>query len=64
MNKRFRSGRLMLTRDGIIKKLYLEGGGGTRVCNRDNNNMTFDDVHYRLRNLFNLSKSLKLNRMI
>jgi hypothetical protein len=56
MNKRFRCGRLILTKDGTIKKLGLEEGGGTRWCAWDNNDMDFNNVHYRLRDIFHLRK--------
>jgi hypothetical protein len=56
MSKRFRCGRLILTKDGTIKKLGLEEGGGTRWCTWDNNDMDFNNVHYRLRDIFHLRK--------
>ena len=56
MNKRFRCGRLILTRDGTIKKLDLRAGGGTRFCDWHNIDMTFENVHYQLLKIYNLSK--------
>ncbi len=58
MSRRFRCGRLILSRDGTINKVVLKYGGGTRFCDCDwhNDNMTFEDVHYRLLDIFNLSK--------
>ncbi|CAF4120648.1 unnamed protein product, partial [Rotaria sordida] len=57
MNKKFRGGRLTLTKDGTIRKLELENGGGTRFCTWDDNDMDFDTVHRRLLNIFNLNDS-------
>lgn len=56
MNKKFRCGRLILTKDGIVKKLDLDRGGGTRCCTWDYTSMNFDDVHERLVTLFNIGK--------
>jgi hypothetical protein len=61
MNKKFRCGRLILTRNGAIKKVDLEDGGGSRYCHWDYINMNFHTVHYRLLNIFNLSKIIKIN---
>ncbi|CAF1530528.1 unnamed protein product [Rotaria magnacalcarata] len=56
MNRRFRCGRLVLTRDGTIKKLDLEDGGGTRVCNWDFIDMNFDHVLHRLQHIYRLDE--------
>jgi hypothetical protein len=61
MNKRFRCGRLMITKNGKLKKLTLLNGGGSRYCDWDSDNMTFNDVHYRLLNIFDLRKIIKVN---
>ncbi|CAF4393084.1 unnamed protein product [Rotaria sp. Silwood2] len=60
MSRKFRCGRLMLTKDRTIKKLELENGGGTRFCTWDNDDMDFDTVHRRLLNIYKLN-SRKLN---
>ncbi|CAF3412465.1 unnamed protein product [Rotaria sp. Silwood1] len=57
MNRRFRCGRLVLTKNGLIKKVELEDGGGTRFCNWEPINMDFEDVHHRLLNIFSLGES-------
>jgi len=56
MNRRFRCGRLILTKDGTIKKLELEDGGGSRFCDWDPIDIGFDDIHCRLIDIFNLGK--------
>ncbi|CAF3349214.1 unnamed protein product [Rotaria socialis] len=56
MNKRFRCGRLVSTRDGKVKKLDLEDGGGTRVCNWDFIDMNFDHVLHRLQHIYRLDE--------
>jgi hypothetical protein len=63
MNKKLRCGRLILTNDGIIKKLDLANGGGVRSCDWNRNDTTFNDIHYRLLDVFNLSK-IRLNSLI
>ncbi|CAF2910595.1 unnamed protein product [Rotaria sp. Silwood2] len=57
MNRRIRCGRLALTKDGVIKKLELEDGGGSRYCNWDPIDMDFDTVHRRLVDIFQLGES-------
>ncbi|CAF3253926.1 unnamed protein product [Rotaria sp. Silwood2] len=57
MNRRFRCGRLALTKDGIVKKLALEDGGGSRFCNWDPIDMDFDSVHRSLIDIFKLGDS-------
>ncbi|UJR12982.1 hypothetical protein I4U23_000008 [Adineta vaga] len=37
-----------LTRDGRVKKLDLEKGCDTRICDWIDGHMTFDDVHHQL----------------
>jgi hypothetical protein len=58
MKKRFRCGRLIVTRDGIPNKIDLKYGGGTRFCNLDHVHMSFKDVHYRLREIYRSSKMI------
>ncbi|CAF4046325.1 unnamed protein product [Adineta steineri] len=48
MSKKFRCGRLLSNKDGRIKKLNLENGGGTRSCEWPDDQMTFDEVHNQL----------------
>ena len=68
MSKHFRCGRLLQTRDGRTVKLNLNNGGGTRTCDWSNENMTFDEVHDQLLNVFSLGKNffnrMKFNRWI
>ncbi|UJR17946.1 hypothetical protein I4U23_004845 [Adineta vaga] len=54
MTKKFRCGRLMLTKAGQIKKVDLGNGGGTRTCDESDDHMTFDDVHNQLLMVFSL----------
>ena len=56
MNKRFRCGRLILCKDGVIKKLDLEDGGGTRSCSWDHKDLDLNDVYNRVLSIFSLSK--------
>lgn len=56
MSKKFRCGRLLLTRDGRVKKVELGGGGGTRTCDCSDEQMTFDDVHNLLLTIYSLRK--------
>ncbi|CAF1397438.1 unnamed protein product [Rotaria sordida] len=57
MNRRFRCGRLISTGNGVIKKVELEDGGGTRFCNWDPINMDFEDIHHRLLDIFRLDEN-------
>ncbi|CAF3317022.1 unnamed protein product, partial [Rotaria sp. Silwood2] len=54
MTKRFRCGRLTVTKDGKIKKLELEDGGGSRFCQWDSIDMDFDSIHHSLIDIFKL----------
>ena len=54
MNRRFRCGRLILTKDGTTKKLELEEGGGIRYCDWDPIDMNFDGIYHRLLDIFKL----------
>ena len=64
MSKKFRCGRLLLMRDGHLKKLDLGSGGGTRTCEWPNDLMTFDDVHQQLLNVFSFSKRVFDRRIV
>ncbi|CAF2755273.1 unnamed protein product [Rotaria sp. Silwood2] len=59
MTKRFRCGRLTVTKDGKIKKLELEDGGGSRFCQWDSIDMDFDSIHHSLIDIFKLDSKLK-----
>ncbi|CAF3384090.1 unnamed protein product [Rotaria sp. Silwood2] len=59
MTKRFRCGRLTITKDGKIKKLELEDGGGSRFCQWDPIDMDFNSIHHRLIDIFKLDSKLK-----
>jgi hypothetical protein len=61
MSKSFRCGRVILTKDGTIKKLDFADGGGSRRCDWNQTNMTFHDAHNRALNKFQLSKIIKRN---
>ncbi|CAF3685388.1 unnamed protein product [Rotaria sp. Silwood1] len=56
MNRRFRCGRLALTRDGIIKKIELEDGGGSRFCKWDPIDIDFETIHRNLIEIFKLGE--------
>ena len=54
MNKKFHCGRLLLNKNGSIKKLDLANDGGTRVCILDHIDMNFNEIHDLLRKLYSL----------
>ncbi|CAF4973162.1 unnamed protein product [Rotaria sp. Silwood1] len=54
MHKKFRCGLLMRTKDGKIKKLDLENGGGSRLCDWYNKDITLNDVYLHILNIFKL----------
>lgn len=56
MKKPIHCGRLVVNKDGQVKKLYLANGGGTRQCNWEHIDMDFDEIHEALRKLFGLGK--------
>jgi hypothetical protein len=58
MNNKFRCGRLTLTRDGQIEEVNLANGGGVRFCDWSDD-MTMNDVHHRLKNIFDLGNLVK-----
>lgn len=55
-SKRFRCGRVMINKNGEVKKLGLGKGGGSRYCKWYYKWMNFDDVRRQLVQVFNLSK--------
>ena len=55
MNKKFRCGRLIITKDGKKKVIKQCDGGGSRFCNWDNLNMDLNEAHHRILKLFGLS---------
>jgi hypothetical protein len=59
--KKFRCGRIILTKDNKIKKLSLEKGGGSRSCKYFGRNMNFDDVRGELVRVFNIGNLIKIN---
>ncbi|CAF1291078.1 unnamed protein product [Rotaria sp. Silwood1] len=61
MHKRFRCGLLMLTKDGKVKKLDLENGGGSRLCDWFNKDMTLNDIYRLILNIFKLGNLTKIN---
>ncbi|CAF3282797.1 unnamed protein product [Rotaria sp. Silwood2] len=54
MYKKFRCGLLIRTKDGKIKKLGLENGGGSRLCDWYNKDMTLNDIYLHILNIFKL----------
>ncbi|CAF3649041.1 unnamed protein product, partial [Rotaria sp. Silwood2] len=52
MYKKFRCGLLIRTKDGKIKKLGLENGGGSRLCDWYNKDMTLNDIYLHILNIF------------
>ena len=52
MNKKFHCGRLLLNKNGSVKKLDLANDGGTRVCILDHIDMNFNEIHHLIRKLF------------
>jgi len=64
IKKRIRCGRVILTKDGEIKKLSLKKGGGSRFCEWPYKYMNFDYVRERLIKIFNLSNLIKINFFI
>lgn len=60
--KSFLCGRLMQTNDGILKKIDLEDGGGTRRCHLEQNGLLFETVKKRLMKIYHLSIATKIVR--
>lgn len=54
--RKFRCGRLIITKDGTFKKPVLKEDGGTRWCRWDNDYMDFRNVHFQLRRIFRIRK--------
>ncbi|CAF4399729.1 unnamed protein product, partial [Rotaria sordida] len=52
--------RLILMHDGTLKKLDLENGGGARVCHWNNKDMTLNDIHHIILNIFNMAADTQL----
>lgn len=57
MANKFLCGRLIINRDGLVKKLHLADGGGTRDCTISHIDVGFDEIHDRFREIFSLSNS-------
>ena len=64
MSKKFLCGRLLMQKDGSIKKLGLAEGGGARDCVINHIDMGFDEIHDRLKELFGLSEYNKQKRKV
>lgn len=56
MSNKFLCGRLLMQKDGSVKKLGLADGGGARDCFISHIDMGFDEIHDRLREIFGFSK--------
>lgn len=56
MTKRFRCGRAIITKDGVVKHKDHDNGGGSLYCEWTHRDMRFTDVHRSLLRLYNLSK--------
>ena len=56
MRSKFLCGRLVVNKDGVVKRLNLAYGGGTRDCTISHIDMGFDEIHDRLREVFSLGK--------
>lgn len=63
-SKRFRCGRVILTKDDKVKKVDLENGGGSRYCKWYYKWMNFEDVRRQLIKIFNLGKLIIMNDYI
>ena len=57
VNKEIHCGRLMIKKDGKVKKLDLCEGGGTRTTTWDHIDLDFDELHERLRKTYNIGES-------
>ncbi|CAF4196640.1 unnamed protein product [Rotaria socialis] len=57
MKKKFRCGRLVINKNGEVKKLELIQGGGTRDCNLTHVDIGFDELHDIIRDVFFKGKS-------
>jgi hypothetical protein len=62
--KKIRCGRIILTKDGEIKKIGLGKGGGPRVYEWRYYNISFDCVRGELIKIFNLRNLIKINFLI
>ncbi|CAF4941649.1 unnamed protein product, partial [Rotaria sp. Silwood1] len=51
----------MPTKDGKVKKLDLENGGGSRLCDWFNKDMTLNDIYRLILNIFKLGNLTKIN---
>jgi len=57
MANKFHCGRLVINKDGSVKKLALADGGGTRDCTISHIDMGFKEIHDRLREIFLLGNT-------
>ncbi|CAF4842008.1 unnamed protein product [Rotaria sp. Silwood1] len=51
----------MPTKDGKVKKLDLENGGGSRLCDWFNKDMSLNDIYRLIFNIFKLGNLTKIN---
>jgi hypothetical protein len=59
MTKHVRCGRLLITRDGTIKEIDLEHGGGIRHCLLTHIDMGFEEIHDNLCDFYSIGNSYK-----
>jgi hypothetical protein len=51
-NNKFHCGRLVIKKNGDVKKLTAQRGGGIRYCEISHIDMGFEEIHDRLREIF------------
>lgn len=54
MRRRFRCGRLILSRDGQLQSVGLREGGGTRVCPLRHPRMSLMEIYHQLLRLYKI----------
>ena len=60
MRKQIHCGRLMINRDGTVKKVQLSDGGGTRHCSWDHIDMNFVELQESLCQVFGVGENNRL----
>ncbi|CAF1165885.1 unnamed protein product [Rotaria sordida] len=63
MPQKFRCGRLILHKNGGVRKLHLSHGGGTRDCKLSHIDMGFDQIHDQLRDIFSLNETNRVSTL-
>ena len=58
MTQKVHCGRLIINKDGAVKKIELANGGGTRDCTLSHIDIGFDEIHDILRELYELGKTI------